>query len=228
MDESALETIVEILEEKLHGEDAPEGAMNLSELDGFLACLAVGPQDIPESEWMPAVFGLTPLEFAARSYDPVLIDAIRAYRNEVAEDLRDPDAPDYMALLFAAPDGGHDGVPWTCGFVAGIAMREKAWLPLMTSRQAHLTLPLLAFEPEDFDTGPDVLSPEEPALLRAHAMEVLSAMVAGVNRYWRNRERKAAGLPRVPAKPRQAAAKVGRNDPCSCGSGKKFKTCCAR
>ena len=23
-------------------------------------------------------------------------------------------------------------------------------------------------------------------------------------------------------------AKVGRNDPCSCGSGKKFKKCCAK
>jgi uncharacterized protein YecA (UPF0149 family) len=23
-------------------------------------------------------------------------------------------------------------------------------------------------------------------------------------------------------------AKVGRNDPCSCGSGKKFKKCCGR
>jgi preprotein translocase subunit SecA len=24
------------------------------------------------------------------------------------------------------------------------------------------------------------------------------------------------------------AAKVGRNDPCPCGSGKKFKSCCAK
>ena len=26
--------------------------------------------------------------------------------------------------------------------------------------------------------------------------------------------------------PARAAAKVGRNDPCPCGSGKKFKRCC--
>ena len=25
-----------------------------------------------------------------------------------------------------------------------------------------------------------------------------------------------------------AAAKVGRNDPCPCGSGRKYKQCCAR
>jgi len=27
--------------------------------------------------------------------------------------------------------------------------------------------------------------------------------------------------------PARASAKVGRNDPCPCGSGKKYKKCCA-
>ncbi|MFZ4547159.1 MAG: SEC-C metal-binding domain-containing protein [Bacteroidales bacterium] len=27
-------------------------------------------------------------------------------------------------------------------------------------------------------------------------------------------------------KPVPAAPKIGRNDPCTCGSGKKFKKCC--
>jgi uncharacterized protein YecA (UPF0149 family) len=30
----------------------------------------------------------------------------------------------------------------------------------------------------------------------------------------------------VKAAPAKAAVKVGRNDPCPCGSGKKFKQCC--
>ena len=31
-----------------------------------------------------------------------------------------------------------------------------------------------------------------------------------------------------PAAPKKAAAKVGRNDPCPCGSGKKYKHCCGK
>ena len=31
-----------------------------------------------------------------------------------------------------------------------------------------------------------------------------------------------------PAAPKKAAAKVGRNDPCPCGSGKKYKNCCGK
>ncbi len=30
-----------------------------------------------------------------------------------------------------------------------------------------------------------------------------------------------------PSEPVVAAPKIGRNDPCPCGSGKKFKKCCA-
>ncbi len=32
----------------------------------------------------------------------------------------------------------------------------------------------------------------------------------------------------MPKKPVSAAPKVGRNDPCPCGSGKKFKKCCGK
>jgi len=31
-----------------------------------------------------------------------------------------------------------------------------------------------------------------------------------------------------PQKPTVVAKKVGRNEPCSCGSGKKFKNCCGK
>ena len=31
-----------------------------------------------------------------------------------------------------------------------------------------------------------------------------------------------------PNQPAKAEPKVGRNDPCPCGSGKKYKNCCGR
>lgn len=31
-----------------------------------------------------------------------------------------------------------------------------------------------------------------------------------------------------PAKPKAAEKKAGRNEPCPCGSGKKYKKCCGR
>jgi preprotein translocase subunit SecA len=34
--------------------------------------------------------------------------------------------------------------------------------------------------------------------------------------------------PGPPPEPERASTKVGRNDPCPCGSGKKFKKCCGK
>ena len=38
----------------------------------------------------------------------------------------------------------------------------------------------------------------------------------------------AASEPRKKQPTKRAAPKVGRNDPCPCGSGKKHKNCCGR
>jgi hypothetical protein len=42
---------------------------------------------------------------------------------------------------------------------------------------------------------------------------------------WRRSKADAAWLPAV-SPVRRTAPKIGRNDPCPCGSGKKFKKCC--
>jgi preprotein translocase subunit SecA len=66
-------------------------------------------------------------------------------------------------------------------------------------------------------------SREEPASQKRTA-------VAMADRWQEGRGGEAAGVPARPAprtEPRVAGGhKVGRNDPCPCGSGKKYKKCC--
>jgi preprotein translocase subunit SecA len=38
----------------------------------------------------------------------------------------------------------------------------------------------------------------------------------------------SSGKEELKKTPKKAAEKVGRNDPCPCGSGKKYKNCCGR
>jgi len=37
-----------------------------------------------------------------------------------------------------------------------------------------------------------------------------------------------APIPDAPVEQAKAAKSLGRNDPCSCGSGKKYKKCCGK
>jgi uncharacterized protein len=61
------------------------------------------------------------------------------------------------------------------------------------------------------------------------AAEFIPACVAAIDAYWREKRPKQISMPLTagpPSQPVQTSRKIGRNDPCSCGSGKKFKKCC--
>ncbi len=65
------------------------------------------------------------------------------------------------------------------------------------------------------------LDPEADAELVAEAPALIPACVAGIAAFWKERR----GLP-VAGGGAARMPKVGRNDPCPCGSGHKHKRCC--
>ena len=48
---------LDALDEYLMSDHAPDDSMGLSDLDGFLTGVVVGPELIPPSEWLPAIWG---------------------------------------------------------------------------------------------------------------------------------------------------------------------------
>ncbi|MDD2989497.1 MAG: SEC-C metal-binding domain-containing protein [Zoogloea sp.] len=71
------------------------------------------------------------------------------------------------------------------------------------------------------------VSPEEEALTRTPAQRAaLTAQIEGsllqMHAFWLPLRQAVAERERA----RRLSPKVGRNEPCPCGSGKKFKKCC--
>ena len=56
--------------------------------------------------------------------------------------------------------------------------------------------------------------------MRETTLDQLPAALQMIAAWWRSPDR--SRMRREPAR----SAKVGRNEPCHCGSGKKFKKCC--
>lgn len=75
------------------------------------------------------------------------------------------------------------------------------------------------------------IPPDEEDHVMEEAAEFIPTCVAAIDAYWRAKRPRLASMP-IPAGPpsqsAQASSKIGRNEPCPCGSGKKFKKCCGK
>ena len=71
---------------------------------------------------------------------------------------------------------------------------------------------------------PEPMSAERREQLIASA----AAAVTGIYRYFEPRRRVLAEIRSEHSTYRRGAPKLGRNDPCACGSGQKYKNCCGK
>ena len=118
LSEAELERVREILDRF-----GDKRAMNLEQIDGFLAALVCGPDDIPQSEYLPEIWGDGMVNEAAFAGQPILqvfVSLIMRHRDAIAHTLR-TDAV-YTPLLLQDQDGllvvtiGQMGlcVGWSC------------------------------------------------------------------------------------------------------------------
>ena len=131
----------------------------------------------------------------------------------------DPD--DYQPLVYEHEVEG-ETVPvideWCTGFIRGAELDGAAWAPLFESDDCNdFLMPILLYGTE---AGWQQME-EDPRLADRHDefADALADCVLSIQDYWMP-ERKAKSTIR------HAEPPLGRNDPCPCGSGKKFKKCC--
>lgn len=209
---------LDALEAFLNSERVPESAMDISTLDGFLTAIAVGPELIMPSEWMPFVWGHDEPVYDGLEEAQRILHAIMGRYNEIVTTLRDQ-PQNYGPLFYEDTDGSTIAECWAEGFVTAIRLRPAAWQPILEDeKHASLVVPILLTGCADEIS--DELDIDEDAKnhLVREAADYIPACVFAIDEFWRER-----GLSR-PARSRER--KVGRNEPCPCGSGRKYKRCC--
>ena len=201
----------------LGSRQAPEGTMSFEMLDGFFTALVIGPELVPPSEDLAEIWGTDDgggpawdSTEQAEFFFALLMkhwNAIAARRSAIAKHL-----PHIEQFGEALP-----GEEWADGFLAGIDMRADAWQPIFDDRRAdQIVLPILALTSD----APDEIRERFSLGMRKTTLEQLPVTLQMIAAYWRDPQR---GLPRQEPVRR---SKVGRNAPCPCGSGLKYKKCC--
>jgi len=195
-------------------------ALLLSGLDGLLAGVVVCPELVLPGEWFPAIWGEEGPGFADVNEANEIFGLIQARYNEVVESLCYEGV--YEPLLELDNDDSVLWEIWAEGFGAAVALRPECWdvyassdnEEVRTAFECLLSLAGLALpEAEQLPESNAAELRQGAANLIAECLETLNATRLALDP--QPVKEAVAGMPRV-----------GRNDPCPCGSGKKFKKCC--
>jgi uncharacterized protein len=200
-------------------------AMNLEELDGFFAALIAGPETVMPSEYYAEVFGgemSETCEFGSLDEANEILGLMMRHWNTIAATLLKDDP--YVPLLLEDEDGLVRGNDWVRGFMRGTVMRHGGWAELVNDEEhggCLIPMMMLCHEHDDDpEMRPEPISAEQREEIIVH----MAAGLLGAYQYFRSQPEANSdiGTP----EPRRRIRKTGRNDPCPCGSGKKYKRCC--
>lgn len=202
-------------------------AMNLEMLDGFFTALVCSPDMVPPSEHLREVCGG---EMGGEAFGDIeelqgLLDLVMRHWNTVVHSLSTEEA--FLPLLVEGHNGIAHANDWAKGFMRGSQLRPSAWAELFEDEEhGGLLVPILALAHEH-DPDPEMRPYKEPMSeeRREQLIMGVAESVPGIYRYFAPHRRSATRVAREGSAHRRAT-KVGRNEPCPCGSGKKFKKCC--
>jgi uncharacterized protein len=212
--------------------------MSLEELDGYLAAVVCLSDDTPPEEILAQIWGgeLSDEEvFADEAAMEEFVRLTLRHWNGVLQRLETDE--EFVPLLLRREGDEGSGHDWANGFVRGIGLNPEQWSSLFEDEElspALMPIFTLAFE---HDPDPKLrpsggpLQPEE----RDTMVEALAAAVPVIFDFFADEGELDEELDDPGLIDRTSAAsipyerevpKVGRNEPCPCGSGKKYKRCC--
>lgn len=216
------------LAEFLVSDAVADTTMDIAMLDGFLTALASGPTRPPLERWLPWVFdyerGKPRFELPPRQARTVTERIVRHLDGIALAIEEDPD--EFEPLFYEREfDGVVLEVPdeWCTGFLAGVALEAEAWRPLT---DAHPEL-FRALRLHGTEAGwAELDAMEDLAERHEDFLDEIADAVREIQAHWRAHRAPAVAAPvEPPPATRRTEPKIGRNDPCPCGSGRKFKLC---
>lgn len=205
--------------------------MTVSELNGYVTGVLASKSLIPPSQWLPAVWGEDgKSDFPDPATAEATIQAVMGHYNDVAALINDGG---WIEPIYEEDINSGETLwePWVDGFVRAMQLREAEWLAIANgpASDAQMAVNMFLMMQEIYE-GTSDLSEAEIAKIDEDAPDLIPDLLAvilsetrGINPF-ANDDAAGEGV----VIPFRAPKLPGRNDPCPCGSGRKYKACCGR
>lgn len=216
----------------LSSRHVPASTMSLEEIDGYFCAITICPSVITPDEYIPNLWNLNSETPAAPNFDSeaqaeYVNTLITRHMNAITQRMEAGYPP---GLILGSRYDENQGLAWALGFARGAALRAPDWAARTDEDEgARNLLGTIAtiVDPETDDREP------WPESLRSRFFERLPLILLRVHHAWRGRDvskfkQADVDIDRTNRRrePRVDGPKIGRNEPCTCGSGKKYKRCC--
>jgi uncharacterized protein len=244
------------IQEQLERHSTGTSIASISEMDGFFTAVISCAHVIPFDVWYPAFWGGAELlpKWTSDSAFQRFFDLLVQHMNQISMMLAEH--PEDYSPIFNLEDDDEtlDVVDWCYGYQRGVAI-DGGWPDLpepQSLMHALIAMNVLLMAEKvgqdvedqalqgsdgeamseaevaelmaeiDAEEGPEFGKGEASPLDEEDPAQMVRFAAVNLHAYWAE-QRTDEDLQHEPAR---VLAKVGRNDPCPCGSGKKYKQCC--
>jgi uncharacterized protein len=248
-----IEDIHAVLVEFLASKYCPQHAMPLAQIDGYIRGICCGPGRTEPMEWLPLVFGDEIPAFESAAQEEAVTGSLIDYYNLIIAEVDAGECDLYLPL--SLDESKLELEAWGRGFFQGYIFWQEYWIELseqfpdaaeafgydniddVLDRLLLIisTVADTAFAIEDGTAEADI-----PAIIKSLPEAVALFGKIGTSLYLKDLDSTLMASTKVDGSLGGAdftaakqttirfdsEAKTGRNDPCPCGSGKKFKKCC--
>jgi uncharacterized protein len=198
---------------------------------GFIFAVAGAPDLVPPSEWLPEAFGGEMPEFESTDQaQAIMNELMEVYNGAVSGGQKARrQAPQFLREPLANLDEGAAAAGWSRGFHRGYSWMSEVWqecLPDALEQELASILLILTFfsstrmaEVCREETGRGKSLDEVAEIMRRAFKEAMAEYIRlGQSIYQVRLESMRTTAASRPT--------TGRNEPCICGSGRKYKKCC--
>ncbi len=202
-------------------DDIP-GSMNIEMMDGFLTALACSPELVMPSKFLHHVWG-EECEFETAEQAQKYAGMILRHWNSITNQLKENDV---FTPLMLDHEEGSIGNDWAAGFLSGVQLGGDDWEAYLDDEEESGVFVPIFMLAHEHDPDPELRSGPIDSEQREKVLTFLAVCVPRIYAHFEQQRESFAARSQQARTIKRPDRKIGRNEPCPCGSGKKFKKCC--